>query len=99
MIGNPRPHFSTQEKVKIPCLCLVEGRPVADQSDQHDPDPDQFRQLQGALFENGPLAGLRQWRGSERAGERSGGPFAAQGGGAPRLMEDRIRLAKELEAV
>ncbi|MDP6736907.1 MAG: transposase [Nitrospinaceae bacterium] len=51
-----RKHFSSQQKVKIIKMHLVEGVPLSDLCDKHGIHPSAFYRWQKAFFERGHLA-------------------------------------------
>jgi transposase len=56
MTRRKRRHFSSEDKLRILRLHLLEARPISDLCEEHDIHPTLFYQWQKSFFENGALA-------------------------------------------
>jgi transposase-like protein len=101
MSKRTRKRFTSEEKVAILRLHLLEGTPVSDLCDKHSIGPSMFYRWQKDLFENGAAAlEPRAWRaadGKDRKIAFLEKKLQRKHEVLSELMEEHIKLKKELE--
>jgi transposase len=100
MSQRTRKRFTSQEKVALLRLHLLEGTPVSDLCDKHGIRPTMFYRWQKEFFENGTAAFEHRARrgsdGKDRRIARLEQKLQRKHEVLSELMEEHIKLKKEL---
>lgn len=100
MAKKTRRHFTSQEKVAILRLHLLEKRPVSEICDEHDLNPNVFYRWQKEFFENGHAAfskaDKRQAKADRKRLEKLQAKLTHKDGLIAELMSEYVALKKKL---
>jgi transposase-like protein len=100
MSKSNRKRFTSEEKVKILRLHLLEGNPVSDLCDKYGVGPSMFYRWQQEFFENGAAAfehhGRRATDGKDRKIALLEQKLQRKHEVLSELMEEHVKLKKEL---